>query len=323
MLKFIPKEKKFFNTRIMKHKFLLLVIFVSMTIMLTAQKYVDPQWQIPLYFEDATGAKDTVWLGYDPNAGEYGEVIDPQFGESWEWIDTSQFNVYFFQKGGHADSVRKRDINSYNGIINSQLYFTHGQLPVTVKWEEDSLNSPYLPEFYPDISPRPKARIDMVFYQLPYVDCDLCIDCYPDMILTGYTNVNFPYCTCVISDSLVFKALENPVSECDELAEMVGYIEPIAIAPHDYDYTEIPDNRETDLFIYPNPVIDKLTIENVNNKNVEILIYNLLGKLVFRQNFADNKILIDFADFCNGIYLVKIINGNKIKTYKIYKMNMF
>jgi len=63
------------------------------------QTFDEPQWKMNIYFEDATGAKDTLTIGYDPSAQQAPEEIDPQFDEDWEQIDTTQFNVYMYKFG--------------------------------------------------------------------------------------------------------------------------------------------------------------------------------------------------------------------------------
>jgi len=305
---------------------LLQVVLILCTLNLSKAQIELPQWQIPMYFEDATGQKDTVWLGYDPEAGLYGENIDPQFGEKWEWIDTSKFNVYFFYRyipetyTAYLDTVLKKDISSWPFLISSQLYFTHGLLPITIKWDEEALNSPNLPGFYPDISPRPKARIDLMFTNPPIalVDCDICADCYPDIILTSYTNVTFPTCFCAISDSLV---INSPPNGEYEISDIVYELHSYLIVPHDYDYFDnIEEDREIGVFMYPNPVKDILYIEKNNTNVISISIYDMQGNLVLLHNYSDNSISIDFTSFNIGIYFVILNDNNKHHLFKIIKI---
>ena len=74
-------------------KTLLLLLFIVCIKQTNAQE----QWSINIYFEDATGATDMLTFGYDPTAGEYLDEIDPQFGENWQQIDTTKFNVYILK----------------------------------------------------------------------------------------------------------------------------------------------------------------------------------------------------------------------------------
>ncbi|WP_163410073.1 T9SS type A sorting domain-containing protein [Flavobacterium ajazii] len=70
------------------------------------------------------------------------------------------------------------------------------------------------------------------------------------------------------------------------------------------------------LKLYPNPIKDKLTISNSSNiEKVEI--YNLLGQKIFENNFNINEINIDFTNYNQNIYLIKIFSEGKIQTSKI------
>ncbi|MDX1349780.1 MAG: T9SS type A sorting domain-containing protein [Putridiphycobacter sp.] len=69
--------------------------------------------------------------------------------------------------------------------------------------------------------------------------------------------------------------------------------------------------------IYPNPVIDWLTVETVAD-DFYIEVYNVLGNLVLRSN---NK-TVDVKYLPNGSYFVKFFNGEgrEIGTAKIFKI---
>jgi hypothetical protein len=307
-----------------KLKFLMLLGLPMLFGEAYGQKYQSPQWEMPLCFEDATGARDTLWFGYDPTAGLYGEDIDPQFNEDWQWIDTSLFNVYFLHKGlippftGQQDSVRKRDISSWPLIITTDIRFTHGQLPVTMKWDEELLNSPKLPTWFRDISPRPRARIDLIFENPPFgnvENCPMGADLYPDIILTGYI-VLFPTCFCTISDSLVF----NPDEWDTEMSQLQGDHIQCYITRHDYDYfSSVQDYQEVGILLYPNPVKDLLTIENAYQNMLTVLISDLYGRRILEKQLFDINNQIDFSGFNRGLYLVQIIDCDKMYNFKINK----
>jgi hypothetical protein len=73
--------------------------------------------------------------------------------------------------------------------------------------------------------------------------------------------------------------------------------------------------------IYPNPVIDKLIIDNPELKILSINITDVSGKIVFSsREFNSNKIEIDFSSIANGVYfLTTDINGKIVKTEKVLK----
>jgi hypothetical protein len=67
--------------------------------------------------------------------------------------------------------------------------------------------------------------------------------------------------------------------------------------------------------IYPNPVTDKVYIENIKGK--EILIYDLLGNMKFSQKMESNTKVINVSDYKRGLYLIQIIDNHRIITKKL------
>jgi hypothetical protein len=67
--------------------------------------------------------------------------------------------------------------------------------------------------------------------------------------------------------------------------------------------------------IYPNPVISDLKITNLKNTNIEI--YNIVGQRVSHLEDVSGDISVDMKIFPDGIYFVKLKNGNAIRTERI------
>ena len=77
-------------------------------------------------------------------------------------------------------------------------------------------------------------------------------------------------------------------------------------------------NNSFELLAYPNPVFDKLFIQtDVENASVEI--FSLDGRLLKSFITYNNVTTTDFTDVTTGIYIVKVTNGNAVKTIKIIK----
>jgi PKD repeat protein len=72
------------------------------------------------------------------------------------------------------------------------------------------------------------------------------------------------------------------------------------------------------LVMYPNPVE---TVLNLNlGKLQTVLVIDLMGQNVTPKYYSEaENTKIDFTGFTPGIYLLKVINDNKISTYKIVK----
>lgn len=71
--------------------------------------------------------------------------------------------------------------------------------------------------------------------------------------------------------------------------------------------------------IYPNPMSDKLIIEvNGFTETIHFEILNSMGQVVFKGDFAD-KTIVQTANFAPGVYLVKLMNGERFMLKKIIK----
>ncbi len=75
--------------------------------------------------------------------------------------------------------------------------------------------------------------------------------------------------------------------------------------------------------IYPNPVSNELTIENIgNNERIFFEILNSIGQSVYKGNFI-GKIILPITNFISGVYLIILDNGKVFEYKKIIKLNTF
>src|SRR5690606_18401639 len=71
---------------------------------------------------------------------------------------------------------------------------------------------------------------------------------------------------------------------------------------------------------FPNPVQNKLTLENPNLKITKVKITDVKGNLILQQKINSLKTELDFSHFSQGIYfLTAESNGKFLKTKKIIK----
>ncbi len=78
--------------------------------------------------------------------------------------------------------------------------------------------------------------------------------------------------------------------------------------------SDILNETESSLQLYPNPVISNLNIATINNNLQSVKIYDTYGKLVYNNKMQGNNV-IDMQQFAPGIYILKINNT----AYKIIK----
>lgn len=77
--------------------------------------------------------------------------------------------------------------------------------------------------------------------------------------------------------------------------------------------TDIKPKFENHITIYPNPSSDLLTIQNWNNNNQSIQIFNLDSKLLYNnQNYKNDP--IDVRNLCNGIYILRYVDKDNTYT---------
>ncbi|MEZ5197604.1 MAG: T9SS type A sorting domain-containing protein [Bacteroidales bacterium] len=84
----------------------------------------------------------------------------------------------------------------------------------------------------------------------------------------------------------------------------------------------LKSNKES-ISIYPNPVDQEMEI-NVSETFTEykITIYNICGEVIFKSHNAiltSNKTTIDFKDFTNGIYIIRIEDNDNFYVNKVIK----
>ena len=80
---------------------------------------------------------------------------------------------------------------------------------------------------------------------------------------------------------------------------------------------KLPSN-ESSINIFPNPAKDNFTINiNVEIKNAQVEIYNLLSEKVYSATLNNKQEIINTKQFSSGIYIVKVRDGEKLFTRKL------
>jgi len=111
---------------------------------------------------------------------------------------------------------------------------------------------------------------------------------------------------------------------CSEVVRITysGVSSPISQTPYcaTYTMTDGTNIAEIDLLnevkIYPNPVCDKLKIENFDEP-ADVSIYNTTGQRVYFVSSVMGSVEIDMSNLSAGMYIVKMQNDKNIHTKKI------
>ena len=74
--------------------------------------------------------------------------------------------------------------------------------------------------------------------------------------------------------------------------------------------------------VFPNPTSDEFTLEiqNINDQQIKIFVSDVYGKEIYQTSGSNNKYVFG-KGFSSGIYFVRIIQANNIKTLKLIKVN--
>lgn len=74
---------------------------------------------------------------------------------------------------------------------------------------------------------------------------------------------------------------------------------------------KIQEVNKLSLRTFPNPVLNNLTIENINTKEItKIELYNIIGKRVLSIENPNEKEILNLSTFNNGVYILKLTDKN-------------
>ena len=77
-------------------------------------------------------------------------------------------------------------------------------------------------------------------------------------------------------------------------------------------------NAVVEFRAFPNPVSQGVfTITTSDTKEKQVVIYSVLGKQVFIRTFTENKKQFDISHISPGVYIMKIIQGDKAASKKL------
>jgi hypothetical protein len=78
-------------------------------------------------------------------------------------------------------------------------------------------------------------------------------------------------------------------------------------------------SKTTSLKFYPNPASDNVTfeIDNTNNSNLILNIYNIIGTLVKSETIKQNNRQINIGDLTKGVYMVTVKSKGITETQKL------
>ena len=67
--------------------------------------------------------------------------------------------------------------------------------------------------------------------------------------------------------------------------------------------------------VYPNPACNEIHIDNM--AGAQISIFNIAGQEVMSIENASASATINVANLTEGLYIVRVVNGNEVATSKV------
>ena len=300
----------------------LLALILTLTLTSVLAQLQKPQWEMPFYFEDAEGAKDTIWVGYDPEA-KPSIAYDTLF-EKYQWIDTSKFNTVIFYglpspiSGKYVlDSANKIIVSSFTEELFVGIDFIKGKLPLKISWPDSLLNSDSLP--FPDLSPghRAKAWIPNslgIAYPDPFVPCSFS-GYFTIVSDTDYVEGDSE---CMVWDSLV---LTSPDNDYYTAGKGIGGIN-LYIVPQNRPTGVGIEEKDRDLIsCFPNPFDDKISIKNMMYSELELTLYNVFARELERYSIKKGEAQKELylGHLSAGVYFLKVKSQSGRSMHRLVK----
>ncbi len=76
---------------------------------------------------------------------------------------------------------------------------------------------------------------------------------------------------------------------------------------------------DSEVFIYPNPVKDKLNVQVIVEDDLYFDLYDVSGKLILQSKSKNDITSLDLKKVPQGLYFLKVTSAQKTSTYKIVK----
>ncbi len=232
------------------------ILLIGLLLFAVAMKsFAQPQWKFYVAYEDATGAKDTMWFIWDESANFFG--LDTALGEKPLSLNYDEFNVYAFSNGGTTNDTLKTIANPYNEEFEQTVFAINFSLPITINWDTSLLHASYLP-------PVPVGWVNEAQLENDY-------------FWFVHNNPLLQEFDMTLTDSVVCPDpnITNP------WFWVPGRHFPMDVYLEQNPYTFISRKDKNSFKVYPNPASDVLHIKSINSID-RIEIFDSSGNLVLQ-----------------------------------------
>lgn len=271
---------------------LMLVTFVHTTS--KAQLQQNAQWAFHIAFEDATGAKDTVWILAD-TANTWYSTISGLYGEVPITPDSINFQVWFYHPA--ENSYPYETWNRYNTFVfpiennypmNSNIEAANYELPIIARWDSSLFAADVLYEYGDRVN---WAVFDNEYFFGYHSDDGFNLLLDDHAIMPGMPDFwwgsrnHFP----------LWVNIQR------------GPYPPLAV----------DKINDSEFSIYPNPTNSEILISFSKVTNADLRIYNANGMLVKTDEVVGDQKRIDLRGMAAGLYFVEIKDGDRSYVKKV------
>lgn len=157
-----------------------------------------------------------------------------------------------------------------------------------------------------------KGSVEMILFVLFYetvemVTCITQVRLYQDAQLFSIDSIQLlTGAMTEYSPSHGSYAVQITRDDCIDISDCINFVHPN------------PQN-ELGVFVFPNPSTDKITIAKGNMEEMEIRVFDNLGKLLVSQVTQESVIEIYVNDFVAGVYYLHLCIDQKTAVQKIVK----
>ena len=289
----------------------LLVLFLPL---LSKSQIKTPQWVIPIQFKDANGDRDTIWLGYHPDADIGGNAYDPDYEELLV-VDTTKFHaiVTFSQDNDpgwirpYTDTVRKTEIMG-STKAGTGIGFIKGKMPITMYWD-DTLLYTLAFSWESSDSTVPTSRID-----LTCLDGEVGYDNCPNkdnLYLSSYWMPGFG--SYMRSDSIVF---DGSGAVIPNLAVYMS----IVVKPHWDGITFLDKNQNNvQVTVRTDLANDLIKVITQDDEFYQVTLTSITGQTMFVEEISEPESIFNISNLTSGCYVLVLQGSTGIRSFKILK----
>ena len=257
--------------------------FIVIINLITYAATSQPQWKFHVAFEDATGARDTLWLIWDSTAHS-SLPVDTGLGEGRVILNNNNFNVFTLNFDG--DTTKTAALPFAAGCAAGVLAMNY-QYPISLSWDSALFNV---------VFPWPHSSIDDARIQNDYffsINNDPPLQAFNMLLANQATAPSFNW-----GSQSQFPMYFN-------------------IARHDTSYTMVSDLQMEKLKLYPNPAKDFVTVYS-NDKIETIAVFSGDGKTEFtKSGFELNaNPTLPIHDLSPGFYIIRILTFKNTTYYE-------